>query len=519
MAIFNRKIQKQSAGLSVSQAQSPPVDNVDTTTRGRRLWKKNKRLLVAIFLILALRTLFVAILLRQHPRELPNTLPWELPAESLQASLLFRDESHNLVELLIHLFSQGFTHVRLINNLSSKPLPMDVIHELEQRGMVTYVESKGRSEHKRTGRWASQHLRWNGADWIMGVDADEFPWATKVGSLQNYVVLQDDEVCSIAGPMRLFGSDGREEQPNSATQGFLSRRDMSAGSTEGVVKHPYKTVGRMSCTLWIAIHHMAKFPKFSELGYASIRGFPNNERPEIDANVEGEENTPDFVVTHYRTQSRSYYLNVKVPRGFAVYHKQGAKVRDASTFARDDVHQIKDEALAVRARQRFPALYGTGDLALQTNSDFTSPWPMKNVMAALDQVSRHQVLAILDASDSAPDTLARATRNAAILDPTWDCVVRVAPGHVKSALESKVTRLCATKMADTLSWSEFVQRTTHQYRNKYKGFVSMDKDARLSLGYDTSNLRLAAIDNTQQRDWKEGTETGTVRLLPHPGIP
>ena len=59
------------------------------------------------------------------------------------------------------------------------------------------------------------------------------------------------------------------------------------------------------------------------------------------------------------------------------------------------------------------------------------------------------------ASSGLPDQLGLALRNAAMLDPTWDCIVWVPPGSVVSVIGSGLTKLCATKEANG-TWKDFV---------------------------------------------------------------
>ena len=75
------------------------------------------------------------------------------------------------------------------------------------------------------------------------------------------------------------------------------------------------------------------------------------------------------------------------------------------------------------------------------------------------------------ASTGLPDQLGLALRNAAMLDPTWDCIVRVPPGSVVSVIGSGLTKLCATKEAKG-SWNDFVRSATYKYGNEYSALLA-----------------------------------------------
>jgi hypothetical protein len=510
---------------------------------------RQKKWILFLLLIVALQ-LFHFVWTPKPPLTLPTAQPWELPSESLQAVVFFKEESHVIIELVLHLYSQGFSHVRLIDNESEHELPVEVLKLLRDDHYGGIVSTTTNHHHDkyvqpRSYRRAGQRLRFlKQADWILPVDADEFPWATQVGSLLNYVLLQDDEVCTITLPWQFFGSNSREDQPSSILQGFVKRRDFS--------KHPvpvtrnYKTVGRTSCTLWPAIHHAGMLRRHSKRQYNSLAGLPHGMPMQ---NEYMEAFRPEAVVAHYRSQSHQFWKDIKMVRGGAI---SGAKGRTEAAFQNDQEinNDILDEGIAILARRRFSALYGEkkdndkdtmsdNDLTFRHNPNLLNPWPLENVKAALEQMRRHQVLAILDATSSLPDALGRATRNAAILDPTWDCVVRIAPGHAESAVASKVTKLCAVVEARPTeqTWHDFVQWQVSRHCHRYTGFVAMDMTVLLAVGSDTSALRVAAtsmndddadhdkynaaannnISSKGWRVWKNGNdavEAGSVQLVP-----
>ena len=58
-----------------------------------------------------------------------------------------------------------------------------------------------------------------------------------------------------------------------------------------------------------------------------------------------------------------------------------------------------------------------------------------------------------------------------MLDPTWDCIVRVPPGSVVSVIGSGLTKLCATKEAKG-SWNDFVRSATYKYGNEYSALLA-----------------------------------------------
>jgi len=441
--------------------------------------------ILSVLLLLAYFTLHT-----QPPLTLPNDEPWNLPKESIGAMIYFKEESHALIESLLHLYSQGFEHIRLVDNGSKRELPLEALEMLEKKGLVNLRKDTRTSVQKWVTFKAFQWLRLS-SDWILPVDADEFPHATRMGSLLNYLVLKDDEVCSIALPMFFFGSSGRKEQPNSILQGFTRRRDFSV---HGEPILGYKTVSRPRCSMWSAIHHAAPFPWKRLRSYNSNVGLPRNGKPASDQSTE--KNIPDVAINHYRTQSEYFYKVVKCIRGNGT---RNGKQRTMGIFHHNNKEDnaLLDERLAKLSRQRFPSLYGkitddeASSLAFQSNMPLTNPWPMKNIIAAFHELRRHQGLVIVNAADSGfPDQFGRALRNVAMLDITWDCIVRVPHGHAVTLAASGLTKLCATREhRQGSNFSVFVQETVDKYKSKYGAFVAMDGDVMLPEGVDTSRFR------------------------------
>jgi len=456
-----------------------------------KYWYRTKKARILGILSFLLLTTHL-LLSPQPPLALPTTEPWQLPKESLGAIIVFKEESHSIIENLLHLYSQGFSHIRLVDNNSRRELPRQALKELEKQGLIRLTSDKRRRIQKWVTFTAFQWLRFS-ADWILPVDADEFPHATRLGSLLNYLVLKDDEVCAIAMPMFFFGSSGRKEQPNSILQGFTRRRDFAV---HGEPTLGYKTVSRARCSMWAAIHHSAPIPsKTLRSSYNSNIGLSRKRKPKSDQSTE--RNMPDAVINHYRTQSEHFYEQIKCTRGDAML-KSTAKSRSMAIFHANNKldNALLDERLAKVSRGRFPSLYGkitdeASSLVFQSNEQLTNPWSYESIMAAFRELRRHQGLAILNAADSGlPDQFGRTLRNAAMLDPTWDCIVRVPPGHVMTVVTSGLAKLCATREAtEALDFAGFVQDTVNQYTSQYDAFVAMENDILLPEGFDTTGLR------------------------------
>jgi hypothetical protein len=259
-------------------------------------------------------------------------------------------------------------------------------------------------------------------------------------------------------------------------------------------------------------HYPFLLPWYKHRGHSSSYGLPRERFPPLTEQMEVL--LPDVVINHYQVQSYRYYADIKMTRGDPTHAYR--KAYDQEQFLKHDHNDKEDAAFAEKVRQRFPALY-EGDLALKPNHNYTSPWPFSNFLKALDQVGRHQVLAILDACDAMPDTLPAATRNAAILDTTFDCVVRVPPGHTQSVVASKVTKLCKTIIEpspERSSFRDFVDAMRKRYP-KYSGYVVMDSAVRLSPGADTSSLSRAAMNQPHSHwgEWNDGLDSGVIQMV------
>ena len=107
-----------------------------TITLALRLYSIKRRLTTTLVILMGVVGLLLRFSATNPPLQLPTAQPWELPSEKLQALVLFKEESHALVELVLHLYSQGFSHVRMVDNDSHRPLPTEALQEFKKRGLV-----------------------------------------------------------------------------------------------------------------------------------------------------------------------------------------------------------------------------------------------------------------------------------------------------------------------------------------------------------------------------------------------
>ena len=167
------------------------------------------------------------------------------------------------------------------------------------------------------------------SNWIMVIDLDEFVYARKeFKTITQYLDSVPQHITSIILRWKMFGSNGKVEQPNSVIAGFTKRLDYN--KTLDASFNYFKSIARSDSIEGLGLHQSA---------------IQNNKPIFLDFHREKELKKSPLHLNHYAIQSKNWYEEVKMKRGDA-HSSLTNNVRDWSYFDKYDVNDITDTELA-----------------------------------------------------------------------------------------------------------------------------------------------------------------------------
>ena len=275
------------------------------------------------------------------------------PRYELVIVAIFKNEAVAMREWLEHYTQQGVEHFYMIDNGSTDEWKS----QIEGFPVTVYSDQQRYKQTENYNDYFLDTVKVN-AEWVMIVDLDEFMYARETGpyahptgpySRSTGIAITDilrqypDDIGEIRVRWKMFGSDGRYEQPSSIRQGFVHRKLMSethAGNNIDLTTNPpdfnyhVKSIVRTSFLKRMNIHT-------HNIGNAIVVVIPPipNEESLMDSNIH---------LNHYAIQSRSWFDHVKITRG-AANDKNQDNVRDDKYFNDYDVSDIRDTELSLKS--------------------------------------------------------------------------------------------------------------------------------------------------------------------------
>lgn len=216
---------------------------------------------------------------------------------------LFKNEAHILEEWIEHYLYHGVEHIYLINDRSTDHY-MEILQPYIDSGNVTLFEAE---EGDYRGRQRVMYntfllplLNEKVMQWLIMCDLDEFVWSARDVDLRNvlrlckrYSQIQIDSNC--------FGSNGHEEQPKYVVPSFTKRAKLME---TGFRNFKYIVNSDFAFSS-LNVHH-ANYVNPEE-------DHDTTKFVRIDYIMDRE--MPYFVLNHYITQSKEFWLKIKCTRG------------------------------------------------------------------------------------------------------------------------------------------------------------------------------------------------------------
>lgn len=279
--------------------------------------------LIAIAIIL----LNVAVLCIPSQQQEDFTQKKRTKKYNLVVIAIFKNEGHVINEWITHHNKEGVDHFYLIDNGSTdnyeETIPKDP-------NLITIV--KDTSKFSQVPLYNKIYLEKakQESNWIMVIDLDEFVYARKeFKTITEYLDSVPKDITSIILRWKMFGSNGKVEQPDSVIGGFTKRLDYNKKLHDSF--NYFKTVARSDSIKSLGLHQF------------NIKNDKSRHLPYF--NREKELNTSPLHLNHYAIQSKKWYEEVKMKRGDA-HSSLTNNVRDWKYFNKYDVNDIIDTELA-----------------------------------------------------------------------------------------------------------------------------------------------------------------------------
>lgn len=263
---------------------------------------------------------------------------------SLILGAIFKQESHILLEWLLHYISQGVDHFILIDNGSTDGA-RDILSPYIDDGLCTYIHDEDR--HDQIGKYNKYILpfikqRYPDA-WLVIVDLDEVMYGRKGETLKQGINCFENDVGQICVPWKLFGSSGFVEQPSTVIDNFIYRQSFNDPLIVNL-----KSIVRVEALTQIKIHEHVISEAYRQVD-ASRRSMTDpNVRPDpaeplinLDEDVL---NSALIHLNHYAIQSWDWFKNIKMTRGSANTRRHDY-IRNKTYFDSYDHNDVLDTEL------------------------------------------------------------------------------------------------------------------------------------------------------------------------------
>ena len=238
----------------------------------------------------------------------------------LSIGTLFKNESHSIKEWMEHYLSRGVEHFYLIDD-SSEDNYLNEIQEYIDKGIINLFIAKWDRYLGRQKDMYNHFLlpRLNETEWLLIVDLDEYMWAPD-SILLTKTLDEAKHIGQIQVEHTIYGSSGLITQPKKIVESFIRRSAV----------HPTQIPGNR------------KYFVNSLFGFSSL-----NTHHATFINEEHQNNNfllldkTYYILNHYNSQSKDFWLNVKCKRGDSDEYR----VRNEEGFKEVDLNDIEDTSL------------------------------------------------------------------------------------------------------------------------------------------------------------------------------
>lgn len=238
----------------------------------------------------------------------------------LSVLAIFKNEKSGMKEWIEHYMNEGVEHFYMIDNGSTDNWE----REIEGKPVTYYSDPTKHSQKELYNKYFLDTIK-NNTDWIMIVDLDEFIYSPNV-SIADTLLNYNNNIGVIKVRWKMFGSNGKIEQPNSVIKGFTTRKLMHV--------HPDPNV---KCII--------KTSKLKKIGIHESDVYETQQVYEPEECTEESLKNAKLHLNHYAIQSLNWFKEIKMSRGSA-NHAKHENVRNLKYFNDYDWNHITDLQLS-----------------------------------------------------------------------------------------------------------------------------------------------------------------------------
>lgn len=267
----------------------------------------------------------------------------------LSVAAIFKNESWNLKEWILHYKHHGVDHIYLVNDFSDDNY-LPIVEPFINEGFVTLFQNDVKEKY--VGRQVDLNNKYflpicNETQWIAQIDLDEFIYSPKCIDLKE-ILRKYENYGTVVSNWVWFNSNDFLKQPNGIVKNFIKRAEF--GDRVWMTHRSHAAVNGQEEPEWFNLWA----PKSIANTKFNVRSFNIHDiatsGPSINLSFVGKPNDPEILINHYQIQSREFWEKVKMTRG-ALNNWYSANARGWHTFYSLDVGDIVDTTLAEQNKE------------------------------------------------------------------------------------------------------------------------------------------------------------------------
>lgn len=268
----------------------------------------------------------------------------------LSVASVFKNESWNLKEWVLHYKHHGVDHIYLVNDFSDDDY-LPILEPFISEGFVTLFQNN--IVEKYTGRQTDVNNRFflpicSETKWIAQVDLDEFLYSPKCVDLKE-ILRNYESYGAVETNWVWFNSNDHLHHPTGGlVQNFTSRAEY--GDRVWMTHRSRNAVNGQEEPEWFCLYAPKQIANTS-FGVQSfdIHKIRTQGRG-INLSFIGRPDDPELLNAHYQIQSREFWEKIKMTRG-ALNNWYSNNARGWHTFYSLDVGDITDTTLAEQNKE------------------------------------------------------------------------------------------------------------------------------------------------------------------------
>jgi len=267
----------------------------------------------------------------------------------LSIAAIFKNESWNLKEWILHYKHHGVDHIYLVNDFSDDDY-LPVIQPFIDEGFVTLFQNDIREKY--VGRQVDLNNKYflpvcNETQWIAQIDLDEFIYSPKCIDLKE-VFKKYENYGTVISNWVWFNSNDFLKQPKGIVKNFIKRAEF--GERVWMTHRSHAAINGQEEPEWFNLWA----PKSIANTKFNVKSFNihniTTDGPSINLSFVGKPNDPEILINHYQIQSREFWEKVKMTRG-ALNNWYASNARGWHTFYSLDVGDIIDMTLSEQNKE------------------------------------------------------------------------------------------------------------------------------------------------------------------------